>query len=705
MKKCIILLFFLPFIVFAEEEEVSEIFETYSDSIIYIQQTLYFESSKVKNPQHIKKLEKHYDMKLLDTYFTINGGSGFFITTEGHIITNHHVIDISDLDEYRDDIFWGLMTVFSYDLEQIMLTRKDFEHVTDDFKVLFKESKFQYRLTVKNKKQYNFEIVKSDKELDIAVIKISDDKAFTAIPLGDSDILKEGRKVIALGYPLQMVFDLFLGFKELKSTLTTGTISALRDEKYGIQHTAAINFGNSGGPLINMEGEVVGVNVVKVGSTIFFAIPTKRIFKWLKDTKQDNLITLNETTSTRYISGTSGKKDVLQTGKSLFIKLEDPYNVYINDELKGTTPLLITDLGPGEGFLRIESGDKYHGIQLHVIPDRTDIVTYSPKMGKYMGNLFVESTPEGAKVLIDGKVVGETPAAISDITAEKHTLKLILHGYKDYEEEIVVKKKDTIRISKELTKMYHITFQNPLPENTQIKVTDEQNEYTFSEKDEIWVVAGNWTFVLTNKLFKETSLHYEITEDKKISFATEYHRSRIRFENLMPESKVLLDNVDITSKLKNNNYETRVGQYKIRIKTEKYKDYCEKMELEKDKEASIQIIYEFSPVVAGSKNAWIGYPILGAGLLFLVGGLIINYDSVAMNLSGNNNDYAIIKWTGFAIASAGLVAVSVGSVFAVISIRHYMKANTDSEIWKDVAFSIDIKDNIPVLLFHIRLKQ
>ncbi|MBN2536003.1 MAG: PEGA domain-containing protein [Spirochaetales bacterium] len=708
MQKCIIPLLFLSFFVCAGEE-VTEIFETYKNSIVYVQQTLYFESSRVKHAELFKRLENHYKMKMLDTYFTIASGSGFFISSEGHIITNHHVIDISDLDEYRDKIFWGLMNAILNDLPENLLSDKEFEQVMGDFKVLFKKSEFHFRLTVKNEIQKTFEIVKSNKNLDIAILKIPADENYTAIPLGDSDNLKVGKTVIALGYPLQSVFDLFLKFKELKSTLTTGNISAIRNEIWGIQHSASINFGNSGGPLINLEGEVIGVNVAKVESTIFFAIPAKRIFKWLKDTKQNNLITLNENTSTRYTSGTSSvtgeKREILQTGKSLFIKLEKPYNVYINDLFKGTTPLLISDLEPGEGFLRIESGEEYHGIQLKVIAERTDIVTYSPKMGKYLGNLFIESSPAGAVVLIDGKTRGETPIALSDITAEKHTLKLKKTGYQDYEKEIVVKKKDTIRIAGELVKVYQITFRDSLPEKTQIKVSNEKDEYTFSVKNEIWIVAGNWTFTFTNKIFKEASLTFEITENKKIDFTPEYYISGIRFVNLLPESKVLLNNNDITEKLQNNTYETRVGNYEIRIKTEKYKDYCEKIELEKDKNAAIHIVYEFSPAVRGGIDAWIGYPALGAGVLFLVTGLIINNDPVAIDLSGSYDDYVVLKWTGLTLACTGLVAISVGSVFAVISAIQFHKAKTDTEIWKEIAFSINIKDNVPVLLLHIPLKS
>jgi len=65
--------------------------------------------------------------------------------------------------------------------------------------------------------------------------------------------------------------------------LTVGYVSALRNENWGIQHTASINPGNSGGPLFNFSGSVVGMNVSRItdASSIYFSIPAKRIADWI----------------------------------------------------------------------------------------------------------------------------------------------------------------------------------------------------------------------------------------------------------------------------------------------------------------------------------------------------------------------------------------------------------------------------------------
>lgn len=128
-------------------------------------------------------------------------------------------------------------------------------------------------------REYDAVLVGSDELTDIAVLKI-DAEGLTELPLGDSDSLRVGDPVIAIGTPYS---------EDLAGTLTNGMISGVdrkfevkdyfgRTEKIMklIQTNAAINNGNSGGPLINMQGQVVGINVMKLVAEyegLGFAIP------------------------------------------------------------------------------------------------------------------------------------------------------------------------------------------------------------------------------------------------------------------------------------------------------------------------------------------------------------------------------------------------------------------------------------------------
>ena len=122
------------------------------------------------------------------------------------------------------------------------------------------------------------ELISSDPDADLAVLKISSDQRFPTLALGDSSDLMIGEPVIAVGNPL--------GYSH---TVSTGIVSAVhRDLKDSdepkalqdlIQTDAAINPGNSGGPLLNAYGEVIGINtaVRSDAQNIGFSIPINRL--------------------------------------------------------------------------------------------------------------------------------------------------------------------------------------------------------------------------------------------------------------------------------------------------------------------------------------------------------------------------------------------------------------------------------------------
>lgn len=152
-------------------------------------------------------------------------GTGFIITEDGYIVTNSHVV-------YDEDYKAGRAIEVS---------------------VLFSDET-----------EHEAHIIAYDPETDIAVLKV-DEKGLKPAVLGDSDELRVGELVIAVGNPLG--FDLF-------GTVTSGIVSALNrkidinEKKMNlIQTDAAINSGNSGGPLLNSCGQVIGINSAKISSS------------------------------------------------------------------------------------------------------------------------------------------------------------------------------------------------------------------------------------------------------------------------------------------------------------------------------------------------------------------------------------------------------------------------------------------------------
>ncbi len=167
-------------------------------------------------------------------------GSGFIIDEGGFIVTNNHVID---------------------DAKEIAVTTFDNQH-------------------------FEATVVGKDAKTDIALIKINSDKSFPALALGDSDKIRVGDWILAIGNPFG-----------LGGSVSAGIVSAKsRDIESGpydnfIQTDASINQGSSGGPMLNLDGEVIGVSTAIFSTSggnmgIGFATPVNQIKFVLKNLQQ-----------------------------------------------------------------------------------------------------------------------------------------------------------------------------------------------------------------------------------------------------------------------------------------------------------------------------------------------------------------------------------------------------------------------------------
>lgn len=146
------------------------------------------------------------------------------------------------------------------------------------------------RVVLADGSEYPAEIVGTNEITDVAVLKISADKALPFLKFGNSSELRVGETVIAIGNPLG----------ELQGTVSQGIVSALhrnvtiegQEMKDLIQMDAAINSGNSGGALLNTKGELIGINVAKTDGNniegIAFAIPADTAFNSVSDIMNGN---------------------------------------------------------------------------------------------------------------------------------------------------------------------------------------------------------------------------------------------------------------------------------------------------------------------------------------------------------------------------------------------------------------------------------
>lgn len=166
----------------------------------------------------------------------IGGGSGFFVSADGYIVTNCHVVE---------------------------------------------DSTAEYTVLTKDNQKYTAKIIAKDKTLDVAVLKI-DGKNFSYLNFADSDTIKLGQSAIAIGNALaEFQNSISLGIVSGLSRSITASDGGNSTEQLDgvIQTDAAINPGNSGGPLLDIAGNVIGVNVAieSEANSIGFALPSNMV--------------------------------------------------------------------------------------------------------------------------------------------------------------------------------------------------------------------------------------------------------------------------------------------------------------------------------------------------------------------------------------------------------------------------------------------
>jgi serine protease Do len=314
----------------------------------------------------------------------LSGGSGFIISNDGYILTNNHVVEGAS----KVEVHYG----------------------ADE------NGNGGHTVTAK--------IVGRDPATDLALLKIDVGGNLQWIPLGDSDRIRKGDWAIAVGNPAQ-----------LENTLTVGVISAkgralgisdqTRSFENFIQTDAAINFGNSGGPLLNINGEVVGINTAIRGGSqgLGFATPINTAKRLLPQLRQGKVVrgylgmTISEVTD----------------------RFAQAFNLPA-----GTQGAIVQSVEPGKPADRagIQAGDVITEIDGRTMRNNREIIDYisylpvgsNVKIGLTRNGQHVNVTAKTAERPLDGETTteSETPGAepsrerlgmiVQDLTAQLRQL-------------------------------------------------------------------------------------------------------------------------------------------------------------------------------------------------------------------------------------------------------------------------------------------
>lgn len=278
----------------------------------------------------------------------VSNGSGFIISSDGLIVTNAHVV----------------------------------------------ANKRGVRVKLTNGEMYNATVQDVDPVADIATIKITAKNPLPTLTLGRSSDIRQGEFVVAMGSPFA-----------LKNTITSGIISSVQrgSKELGlsnsnmeyIQTDATIDFGNSGGPLINLDGEVIGINTMKVTAGISFAIPSDRLRLFLDQAaKRKNSWFGESDTKRRYIGVM-----MLTLTQSIIaeLKLRDPtfpdvtHGILIHRVILGS-PANRAGMLPGDVVVEINGVKVYTSEEIYQAVRSSDKITMVVQRGQEL--LQLQMTPE-----------------------------------------------------------------------------------------------------------------------------------------------------------------------------------------------------------------------------------------------------------------------------------------------------------------------
>ena len=284
-------------------------------------------------------------------------GSGVIISDDGYIVTNNHVVENAD----------------------------------------------EIDVTLANKKTYKAKVIGTDPSYDLAVIKV-EAAGLPFLLYGNSDDVKIGQWVLAIGYPLN-----------LETTVTAGIISAkarslgLNKDKNGdtrsgvesfIQTDAAVNMGNSGGALINTDGRLIGINSAIASPTGYYsgysyAIPVNIVKKVIDDlikfgTVQRGFLGVNYVNASDYTDDEKTKQGIPVSAEGIYVtdvpKDGGAFEAGIRkgDIIKKLNGTEITNGGEMQGIVsRQKPGDKLPVTYIRNGKENTALVTLKNKVGNY----------------------------------------------------------------------------------------------------------------------------------------------------------------------------------------------------------------------------------------------------------------------------------------------------------------------------------
>lgn len=286
---------------FATPRAAQSPYQGYSDPFF----EFFFGSPRQQQPRQQQQPQQQQPLGL---------GSGVIISPDGYIVTNNHVIDGAE----------------------------------------------KLEITLNDNRTFNATVIGADPSTDLALIKIEAEN-LPVIPFGDSDALKVGEWVLAVGNPFGFTSTVTTGIVSAKArSISSATNSRRMGIESYIQTDAAVNPGNSGGALVNLAGELVGINTAIYSQTgnyagYSFAIPTSIVTKIMTDIKQYGTVQ-------RAVLGIAYQELTPELRKEHDITIVND-GLYVG-EVSDRSAAMTAGIKPGDVIIALDGVETHNGAQL-----------------------------------------------------------------------------------------------------------------------------------------------------------------------------------------------------------------------------------------------------------------------------------------------------------------------------------------------------
>jgi|GEM_PF-3423725 len=499
-KHVVLILAFVVLTSALHSQEGTELYSRVSPKVVYLRHEFYLAPEKVRSQASWTKLEELMKTKLLSGYLPIVTGSGFFVDGRGRIVTNRHVAHADSVEGLRKSAMQYLeRTMQDYSNS---FTSAEMASMKRDLKNLFANNEYRLGASIGNEFIGSVTVlsVAEDNAPDLALVELP---AYRSSPL----ILEEaeavapsvvGSDVFSFGYPLGTTID--SSFKERVVTMNRGNISGYRSsELLDIQHSAPISPGNSGGPLLNARGLVVGVNTAsydeKRGNNIYFAVSAKKVRAFLADEGYNDILLWNsrygEMAKAEYGDMPVNAEGEVECPSVVVVSVPKGISVSLDAAKIGagqqavtlTKPLSVLELS-GKGYEK-----KY---RLRLVPSLKGPSMISPPVESKLSSIEFVSDPPAASVMVDGNFFGETPLGIS-LTAGTYIVQFELEGVAFPSERVEISDGKARSIKASGKSGYPVTFTGISPGKTaQCVFREGKREYIQNISQGLSVPAGSY---------------------------------------------------------------------------------------------------------------------------------------------------------------------------------------------------------------------